>query len=230
MISGLMKHSTRITGKLSEMSAVLTTSFFFFYANVKPLLWLLFPLLELFGGGQLHTCICQMEGREAEWEQMTAKRGNRGTVSGDNFLSQFPNLRVISPSVGVKGLRWSIAHVLRCLSVWYRAGVRGRRLRISVTSEIRLLGGEVNKKSWFWMCDGAAEGLSLHQKNNSYHFLRGGGPRGQAAPFCFQHLPLRLRTDLFNFTVLVESTGCSYQPDSLKVNVTVGRITTHFVP
>lgn len=80
------------------------------------------------------------------------------------------------------------------------------------------------------MCDGAAEGLSLHQKNNSYHFVRGGGPRGQAAPFCFQHLSLRLRTDLFNFTVLVESTGCSYQPDSLKVNVTVGRITTHFVP
>lgn len=115
MISDLTKHSTRITGRLSEMLGVLTPSFF--YANVKPLLWLLFPLLELFGGGQLHTCICQMEGREAEWEQMTAKRGNRGTVSGDNFLSQFPNLRVISPSVGMKGLRWSIAHVLRCLSV-----------------------------------------------------------------------------------------------------------------
>lgn len=79
------------------------------------------------------------------------------------------------------------------------------------------------------MCDGAAEGLPLHQKNNSYH-LYVAGPRAQAAPFCFQHLSLRLRTDLFNFTVLVESTECSYQPDSLKVNVTVGRITTHFVP
>lgn len=51
--------------------------------------------------------------KEAEWEQMTAKRGNRGTSSGDGFLSQLLQLRIISSSVGVKGLKWWIAHVFR---------------------------------------------------------------------------------------------------------------------
>lgn len=73
---------------------------------------------------KLHTCICQMEGereggREAEWEQMTAERGNRGTSSGDNFLETVLSdlVNMVSLSVGVKGLEWSD-----------RAGVRGRRL------------------------------------------------------------------------------------------------------
>lgn len=45
-------------------------------------------------------------GREAEWEQMMAKRGNRRTASEGDFLSQLPNLRIISSSVGGKGLKW----------------------------------------------------------------------------------------------------------------------------
>lgn len=64
----------------------------------------MFPLLQLVGGGQLHTCSCQMEWREAEQEQTMAKRGNCGTASGDGFLSQLPDLRIIGPSVGGKGL------------------------------------------------------------------------------------------------------------------------------
>lgn len=52
--------------------------------------------------------------REAEWEQMIAKRGNRGTASGDDFLLQLPNLRVIGSFVGGKGLKWFITHFFRC--------------------------------------------------------------------------------------------------------------------
>lgn len=54
------------------------------------------------------TCMCQLEGRvvmEAEWEPTTAKGGNRGTLKGDNFLPQLPNLRIISSSVGWKGFK-----------------------------------------------------------------------------------------------------------------------------
>lgn len=46
--------------------------------------------------------------------------------------------------------------------------------------------------------------------------------------FCFLFLfrSLRLRTDLCNCAVLLESTECSTQADSPKVNVTSRRITT----
>lgn len=146
MISGLTKHSTRITGKLSEMSAVLTTSFFFFFFMQTSSLFFGFCSLS-------SSCLEEDSSTPASVRWRGGRQsGNRwrpreeivGLYRGTTSSHSSPNLRVISPSVGVKGLRWSISHVLRCLSVWYRAGVRGRRLRISVISEIRLLGGEVD--------------------------------------------------------------------------------------
>lgn len=50
----LKKSASQITGQVLEMVLV----FSLFYTNVKPRLWLLSPLFEWFGGGQLHTPVC----------------------------------------------------------------------------------------------------------------------------------------------------------------------------
>lgn len=77
------------------------------YTNVKPLLRLLCLLLQRVGGGQFTPAAVRWEGEEAECEHTSAKKGNRGTASEDNFLSLLPSNQLICGRGG--RLQWLIA-------------------------------------------------------------------------------------------------------------------------
>lgn len=190
-----------LTGKLFEMSPLSLS-----YTNAKPRLWLRFPLLSGLEEDSSTPASVKIErGGRQSGEQMITKRGNRGTfIRGQLPLiaPEPPNDLLVCGRERPRVVNCTCFPLLKAFDIEQGGGsISQSQVKSAAYQTVR---GRSQIKSWAWMCD-------RHQKSNTDRpfikkkFLSNARRKGPCSGsfFSFQHLSLRLSTDLFNCTVLV---------------------------